>query len=691
MNKKKSKNNLTLNDKNRKFDQSESLLIQALLLHKAGRLLEAKDQYNEVLGLNPSDVNGLQLLGTLEAQLGGHDQAISLFERALKIIGKSALVSNNLGNSLFAQGDISAAISHYDQAILIQPDYADAYLNRGNAFKELSLYEKAIENYESATNIRPNFPEALFNTGVVRQTMGQFDIAIRYYNEVIRIQPDHSSAYHNMAMIHVIIGNHNEALSLFNEALRTNPKNLSALCNLGDLLCSMGQFEAALLVLNQALILKPCHVNALINRGNVHAFTSQLETALNDFQEAINIQPNNFKAINNKGNVLKELGRLDEALACFGKAIKIFPDFAEAHNNNGVVLHEMKRFDMALECFDLATEIQPTYADALWNKSLLYLQTGQFAAGWSLYEWRKLKTDMKHAYRLGNELIHTSQEDIEGKTVLIYFEQGLGDSIQFSRYLPMIHALGAKLIFKVQKPLVEVMASMRIPMTVVSDENELPHFDLQCPLMSLPLVFKSSLDTVPQVVPYLHSNQFKAALWKERLSHCRRFRVGLVWNGGFRQDRPQLWRLNERRNISLQIFAEYFQHADIDFFSLQKGNPAENEILSKEIDFWPRGNFYNFALDLKDFSDTAALIEQLDLVISVDTSTAHLAGALGKPVWLLSRYDNCWRWLEERSDSPWYPTMKIFRQDATRDWHHVLQRVSEFLKVEVSKSSTIVP
>ena len=213
----------------------------------------------------------------------------------------------------------------------------------------------------------------------------------------------------------------------------------------------------------------------------------------------------------------------------------------------------------------------------------------------------------------------------------------------------------------------------------------LPTFDYHCPLLSLPFAFKTELDTIPCSSPYLRAEASKLQYWQERLSNIRGFRVGVVWSGGFRPDQPELWDLNERRNIPLQIFSEGLQGLNVNFFSLQKGEPSESEIHSRALKYWPQGNFFNFADELKDFSDTAALISNLDLVISVDTSTAHLSAALGKPTWILNRFDTCWRWLLDRNDSPWYDSVRLYRQGPDCQWSPVLQQVY----VELSKIASV--
>ena len=270
-------------------------------------------------------------------------------------------------------------------------------------------------------------------------------------------------------------------------------------------------------------------------------------------------------------------------------------------------------------------------------------------------------------------------DEIAGKTILLHAEQGLGDTIQFCRYAPLVSARGARVILEVQAPLHDLMSTLSDAVQIVSAGQPLPDFDLHCPLLSLPLAFATRLETIPSPTPYLSAQEKKARAWRERLGRYHKPRVGLVWAGNPRKELPGANRIDGQRSLALDRLAPLFQVAACEFFSLQKGDDAVRQLRDSAA----RQQVIDCTDDLHDFSDTAALIENLDLVISVDTSVAHLAGALGKPFWLLNRYNTCWRWLLDREDSPWYPTARLFRQDATREWEPVIQRVAAALRDHV--------
>ncbi len=266
------------------------------------------------------------------------------------------------------------------------------------------------------------------------------------------------------------------------------------------------------------------------------------------------------------------------------------------------------------------------------------------------------------------------EQDIAGKTLFLWWEQGLGDTIQFCRYATLAEARGAQVVMSVQQPLRELLKRISPTIRIVEQDEVPADFDYHCPLLSLPVAFGTTLETIPAKIPYLRSNSEKSLFWQEKLGEKNKPRVGLVWSGGFRPDQPEVWSVNRRRNIPLATLAA-LKNPDIEFYSLQKGQPAESELAELVRGNWDGPRLIDFTSLLNDFSDTAALIENLDLVISVDTSTAHLAGALGKPVWILNRFDTDWRWLLERTDSPWYPTAKLYRQEKAGDWDAVVRRV----------------
>ena len=373
--------------------------------------------------------------------------------------------------------------------------------------------------------------------------------------------------------------------------------------------------------------------------------------------------------------MLRDLKQYQAAFESYDRVIALEPTYADVYYNRGNAFNDLRQHRAALDDYQQALVIEPHHADVHWNQSLCYLQMGEFALGWQEYEWRWKTEQFKNAKSYVPKPLWLGAEPLQGKTILLHSEQGLGDTLQFCRYAKQVSALGAHVILEVPQALLKLLAHLEGVDTLLATGQALPAFDYHCPLLSLPLAFKTDLQSIPADIPYIEALAEKSTYWRNKLGPRHKPRVGLVWNGGFRAHQSEVWAINKRRNIELSLIAK-LNLSQVDFFSLQKGDPAESEVLRGQDELWPENNFFNYADELKDFSDTAGLIANLDLVISVDTSTAHLAGAMGKPVWILNRFDGCWRWLLDRNDSPWYPTAKLYRQDKVGDWVSVIERVA---------------
>jgi hypothetical protein len=336
---------------------------------------------------------------------------------------------------------------------------------------------------------------------------------------------------------------------------------------------------------------------------------------------------------------------------------------------------ELLRPREAIRYFDSVLLKAREHVDAHISKSMALLLIGDYRHGLRLFEWRMRKLERPMEFSATPSW--QGREPPEGRTLLMYAEQGHGDTLQFCRYARLASARGAKVIMQVPAALVRLFRGQRGMGEVIETNSPVPVFDLHCPLMSLPLAFGTTLETIPYgTEAYLEALPEDVARWRERLGESDRLRVGVVWNGGFRPGHPELWAVNARRNVPLEVFARHLDIEGVDFYSLQKGDPAESELRGREGEYWRRGRLYNYTAELHDFADTAGLIANMDLVISVDTSTAHLAAALGKPTWILNRYDTCWRWLLDREDSPWYGSVKLYRQGVDRDWEPVLSELA---------------
>jgi tetratricopeptide (TPR) repeat protein len=659
------------------FNNIDKLVMQGFAYHQQGMLNEAKALYEQVLKIQPKNFSALQLIATLYAQTNNPSKAIDFFSKAIRINPNFAPCYSNRGNALKELGRYSEAIISYDKAISLQADDAYTYSNRGVVLQELGRTEEALASYDKAISLNPNSAECYSNRGVVLQELGRTEEALASYDKAISLNPNFAECFSNRGVVLQELGRTEEALASYDKAISLYFNSPKAHFNRGNALKDLGRFDDALVSYENAISLSPTWAEAHCNRGNALQELNQFDQALVSFDKAIESKPDYSEAYSNRGNALQELGRLEESLESYDRAIQISPNHLDAYSNRGLCLEKLKRLGESLESYDKAIQISADSADIRWNKSLTLLLSGNYEEGWKEYELRwdnKFLSDSKNKRNFSQPLL-LGGESLKDKAILIYAEQGLGDTIQFSRYISLVAQLGANVIFEVQPALVNLLKNLEGVGQIVGKGGPLPKFEYQCPLMSLPLVFKTKLDSVPNIVPYIFAEKNKIDYWHKKLISERGLKVGLVWNGGFRPEQPKLWSVNNRRNIPVSLISAALSNLNVNFYSLQKGEPAESEIKRRQDELWPNKNFINYSDELHDFSDTAALIENLDLIISVDTSTAHLAAAMGKPVWLLNRFDSCWRWLVDRDDSPWYSSIKIYRQSKMNDWDSVLARI----------------
>src|SRR6185437_10117333 len=503
-----------------------------------------------------------------------------------------------------------------------------------------------------------------FNQAVSAYKAGKFADAEQLCQRIISADRNHFDAVHVLAVAQAALGKRELALASYDRALALRPNHADVISQRGSVLLALNHHDEALESYDRALVTRPAFPEAFSNRGIALEKIGRLDEAIASHDRALALRPDFADALYNRGNVLRTLKRYDEAMASYDRAIALRPGYADAHNNRGQLLRELMRYDEALACYDRALAVQPQHVMAHCNAAALRLLLGDFARGWADYEWRWLKDSVILANRMFPQPLWRG-EDIAGKTILLHGEQGFGDTIQFCRYVPLVAARGAKVILKVQQPLHALMTGLAGAAQVIVIGSPLPEFDVHCPLLSLPLAFATRLETIPSTHAYLAAPAQHSAHWQTRLAAHRRPRIGLAWSGNAGHERDR------ERSIGLREILPLLT-AEATFVSLQKDIRAEDAAVLKQ-----RGDILDLGQELGDFSDTAALMAQLDLIIAVDTSVAHLAGALGKPVWILLTYVPDWRWLLDRNDSPWYPTARLFRQDGARTWDGAIARVRE--------------
>ncbi len=431
-----------------------------------------------------------------------------------------------------------------------------------------------------------------------------------------------------------------------------------------------GDSSRAIESFDRALAIKPDHAEAYYKRANELAKLGRFAEAVLSYEHAIEHKGDHAHAYCNLGTLQHKMGLQESALASYDMAIRLDPQDARAHYNRALLMQDYSRWDEVLASYDRAVAIDPRFADAQYNRALALLFQGNFGEGWSAYEWR-----WKNAQRLaiGHHRSYTQplwlgEAPLKGKRLLLHSEGGLGDTIQFCRYAALCAARGAVVILEVQAPLLDLLGKLDGVAEWVTTGGALPPFDYHCPLMSLPLAFKTTLDSIPSARQYIQPDPVKVAGWRARLGESSRGRIGLVWSGNPNN------RIDHQRSIRLADWVAHLPPA-YEYYCLQRDVRAPDRAVLDA-----NGLIRTFRDDLMDFSGTAALCECMDVVVSVDTSLAHLSGALGRPTWVLLPFDPDWRWLQHGDTSPWYPTMTLYRQDSSRDWRDVFARVAADLK-----------
>ena len=531
---------------------------------------------------------------------------------------------------------------------------------RGEISTAIALCKKILAG-------RPNDAEAWECLGTLELKKMEYTRAIDTFDRALAIAPDKSILHARKAFALQNIRHYKEALIHYDHALRLNPDAVETWFNRGLILQTILRNEEALSSYDRALAMKPDYVEAYSNRGNVLYALGRYEQALASFDQALTIRPHSSTVRSNRGGVLLKLNRYAEALESYDCAISIKPDYAEAIANRGNVLMNIGRIGDALAAYAHTLAIDPTHAGANFNEALCYLLLGNFQPGWRKFEWRWHTSQLKRAKRNFSRPIWLGKESLKGKIILLHAEQGLGDTIQFSRYINWTASLGATVFLEVQRDLKPLFIDFPGTSKIFVRGDPLPYFDFHCPLMSLPLVHETTNENIPAVCSYLFNDKVRANSWKKRLGNKKNPRIGLVWSGssGHVND--------HNRSIPLRQFLNAIPD-NVDMYCLQKEvRSYDKEILAlrKDIQF--------FDDQIVDFLDTVALIESMDIIVTVDTAVAHLSATMGKPVWILLSHAPDWRWLMDRSDSLWYPTAKLYRQKLDESWDVVIKQVAQHL------------
>lgn len=705
-------------------------IARGLSHHQSGNLAEAEECYRRVLESQPDHPDSLHLLGVVAQQNGDHVQAERLILAAIARNPGAADYHNNLGNTYRLQGKLASAISSYRHAVTLDATHTDALHSLANSLSDSGDLAEAETYFVELLRLEPNHADALYNLGNTKLKRGDPAAAVERYRQAIQLQCECAAYHYNLAQALQRLARHAEAADEYRQTLRIAPDDFEATYNLGIVLHELKEFALAAEAFRRALDLKPDLPEAMSNLAAALQGLDDYDGAADLLRRAITLNPNFAEAHGNWGGHLWRQGDLGSAKKSCLRAIEVNPNLPGAYGNLGHVLFDEGDYRGALDCYDQALALKPDavraeiaapadpaapvnrpwqrgdllrafdacvgaesvameYRRALATKSncveliyyvgLLHLLHGDFAAGWHNYEYRWQTKMLHHARRDFSQPQWLGQR-IDRARILLHAEQGLGDALQFMRYAPMVAARGAKVILEVPPELRRLVENaLGSAVQVVTRGRRLPDFDWHSPLMSLPLVFRTDLASIPAPIPYLQAEPRLTGEFAQHLasSATTGLRVGLVWSGSPRHTRDR------QRSIPLAQLCALTEIPGVTSYSLQKG-PAAKDILDMPIDM----NLVDLSIYLSDFADTAAAVANLDLVVKVDTAVAHLAGALGKPVWILLTHNPDWRWLLDRTDSPWYPSARLFRQRAAGDWSSPIARVHDELRQLVGTSHT---
>ena len=681
-------------------------LQRALKFHQSALILEAQGLYKEILQEYPQHFDSCHLLGVALIQVGSTQEGISTILRALEIRPTSGEAYYNLAHGWQTLRDLNRALSSlekaielrpsdpeywlehgnvleelkrpgnalqsYDRAISLKPDYAEAYCNRGIALKELDRLLEALASYDRAISLRPDYAEAYSNRGNALKELNRLDEALANQERAISLKPDYAEAFSNRGIALRELNRLDEALESYDKAISLKPGYAEAYNNRGIVLRELDRLDEALASYDKAIGMKPDYAEAYSNRGDALKKLNRLDEALANQERAISLKPDYVEAYSNRGNVLADLNLLDEALVSYDKAISLKPESAEAHKDRGDILKDLNRLDEALASYDKAISLKSDFSGAYWNRSTVVLLRADFENGLKDYEYRKLEKGSEAA-RFPKELTWTGEEDLLGKTLFIYPELFLGDMIQFCRYAVLAEGRGAKVVLAAPESLHALLRSLSPTISLIPKTSVPKQFDYHCGLMSLPFAFKTRIDTIPFETSYLSVDSDRIEKWREKIQTYG-FKVGICWQGS-----TAAYSIPMRRSLPLSIFENISRIPKVRLISLQKRDGIEQlSRLPVGMKVETLGDDYDAGPDA--FLDAAAVMANLDLIVTVDTAIAHLAGALGHRTWVALKDVPDWRWLLDRSDIPWYPGMKLFRQRERDNWKDVFDEIETQLR-----------
>lgn len=579
-------------------------------------------------------------------------------------VNSSFELSFERGVAQMQAGRLADALITFDEIVAAQPDNGSAYNNRGIVLARLQRHREALASFDRAIALKPDFPEALRNRGSALAESGRKDEALGSFVKAVEIKPDFGDGWLGLGLLMQDLGRHEEALQCLDRVLALDPSHLVALSKRASVLAILQRYEDALSAFEHLFATGGGSAGAFNECGLALMNLRRPKEALAYFDRALEAQPGFVEALSNRGLALGKLMLFEEGLRALDRALEAKPDHVAALDNRAIMLAKLGRFEESLECHEEALKIRPDFSNAHINQGITRLRLGDFRRGLPSYEWRWMDRDNGRHWKDFAQPLWTGRDPLEGKTILLHAEQGLGDTLQFARYASVVAQKGARVWLAVPAPLASLMGSLKGVERVLRYGEAVPATDFHCPLLSLPLMLGTTLGTIPAGVPYLFVDSGRAK--EARLKYSRRGRrlVGLCWRGN------PLYQEDNERSVPFESIRPIFSVKGVQFVSLQRELTQEEKVAADQLGLVHPG---------EDFESTCAIVAAMDLVISVDTSWAHFAGAIGKPLWMLLSRVPHWVWLAGRRDSPWYPSARLFRQTTVGEWAPVMDSVAEEL------------
>jgi len=608
-----------------------------------------------------------------QSRCRGKKTAMPRKQKDRKKIFATARQANDRGVSLAAQSRLHEAAAAFDEAFALDPKYAGAASNLGVILKRLGEFDSAIDKFESAARVDPKFAEAHYNLGNAFAELGRTETALNAYRRALEVNSGYAEAWNNLARLLNDLDLYRDALDACQEGLENAGENPSLYNNAGIAHRGLGDLDAAVAAYRKAIAFAPNMARAHSNLGVALKEAGEIEAAVVAHHRAVELDPKDSGSLSNLGNSLQALGRIDEAIAAFDRSLELAPNHPATYVNLGTAEMERNRTMAAIAAFERAIAIPDIAADhpdralAHKNLGLTLMLDGAFEAGSRHYAWRwRTREFTEHQFNVPE----WKGYPFKGQTLFVHTEQGYGDAIQFLRFAAGAKRLGGQVILEAPVPLVPLFESNPAIDLVVPEGTHPPAFDLRIAMFDLMRALRISSETIPREAPYVAVDPARRERWSDRILDTGRPRIGLVWAG-----RPS-HRNDLNRSIDFAMLRPVIGAADVDFYALQVGD-RNRDIEASGL----AADLIDLSRHLTNFAETAAALEHLDLLISVDTAVVHLAGALGKPAWVLLPFTPDWRWQLDRTDSPWYPSLRLFRQKARHDWTPVIETVARELAI----------